>query len=225
MKSIIISLFLFSLCFLTASAQSVTSLSELNAKRVEESIPSKQQLKQQKSIEKAAKKEAKNKVKEMKGSGWKAAFGTNSLDEQFTEMVMRQNSRNGKVPCYYTEVATAVAGNYGLARKQAIARCRTALVQNMGMEIAGLIEASEGNIELSKGQHETMAKYLDTFKQHYEQRIGATEVVVEAMREKADGSVEAYIGISYSAQEYLHQFINSLKEQDPELAEKIGEIL
>lgn len=222
MRRIFLSFFVFAGCVLSASAQNVKSLSELNASRVEEAIPSKQQLKQQEAIEKKAKKQAKQKAKEMEAAGWGAATGADALDLQLADMILRQNSRNGGTPSFFVESATAIAGNYAMARKQALARCRTALVQNMGMEIAGLIEASEGNIELSQGQHETMSKYLDTFKQHYEQRLGKTDVIVEAMREKAGGGVEAYISISYSAQEYLHQFINSVKEQDPELAEKLG---
>lgn len=222
MRRIILSFLVFGGCLSSASAQNVKSLSELNATRVEEAVPSKQRLKQQKAAEKAAKKQAKQKAKEMKAAGWVAATGTEALEVQLAEMIVLQNSRNGDAPCFFTESATAIAGNYAMARKQALARCRTALVQNMGMEVAGLIEASEGNIELSRGQHETVSKYLDTFKQHYEQRLGKTEVVVEAMREKADGGVEAYITISYSAQEYLHQFLGHVKELDPELAEKLG---
>lgn len=219
--SLLLTFGIFAGSVLTASAQNVQATSAPTASRVEAAAPSKQQLKQQKAAAKMAKKQARQQAKEMAAAGWRAATGTDALVLQLAEKALRESSISGDARDYFVETAMATDVSYAKARKQALMRCRKALVQSMGVEIVRLVEASESSIELSEGQHEALSRYANTFRLHYEQRLGKTDVIVEAMREKADGGIEAFISVSYSAQEYLHQFLNSVKEQDPDLAEKL----
>lgn len=224
MRRIVLCLSVFCACAFSTVAQTVTTLSELNAQRVAETVLTPQQVKAEKKLMKEARKAAKARAKAMKAEGWKPAAGTASLEEQLTERLAREMRKNGNLPAYYLEATTVNGGSYGVARKQVIARCRAALVQNMGMEIAGLIKDSDKNIELSNGQHETLAQFIDDFQEHYEKRLGRTEVVVDAVREKENGGVEVHVCISYSSQECVHTFLNMVKEQDPEIAEKLESV-
>lgn len=223
MKSIV--LLALALATLTpAAAQSVNSMAQLNAQRVAEAVPTEAQIKQAKAIEKEARKAAKTEAKNMKAAGWKPAPAADELIVQLTERNIRQRTRSGSAPAYFIATTTARGGSYGIARKQAMARCRAEIAQNLRTEIAGLIETAEQNIELSAGQHETLAKYCDTGMQHYEQNLGRTENVVEAVRE-SEGSTEVLISLTISSTQLLTAFIEGLAQQDADAAQKIKSAL
>lgn len=175
-------------------------------------------------IKSKAMKEAKKQAKELKKQGWKAAVGSLTIEQQLTDVYIKSHLLDGNFPQYIIGRSTATSASYGVARKQAITRARVDIVSQMKVEIAGLTEVTDSNIELSDGEVETIAKMVDTSQSLFQQNLGKTDVILDIYRE-VDKKTEAMVIVSYEGKMAKQALLDIFEQDRADIKQKLQEIL
>lgn len=222
MKRCLLLLFLVQYSFLLVYSQTDVSTTAATNQVIEERREVSKLTDQ--AIEQKAARNAKKQAKELKKSGWKAAPGSQPLDKQLADLLLRQYAMDGNFPKYIIGKSSARAGSYGVARRQAAARARVEIATAMGAEVAALTEVTDANTELSAGEVATVAKMVDTSKQLVQQSIGKTDIIFEAYRE-INGNTEVQIGLSYDGKLAKQTILSLFDKDNAEIKQKLEKLL
>lgn len=169
---------------------------------------------------KMAKKEAKRFAKE----GWKAEAGALPLEKQYEENYIKMYAMDGKFPRYILGTGTATAASHGVARKQAMARARVEIANQLSQEIAALTEETTTNLEVNNLEAETVSKMVETSKLLTQQTLGKTVTVLEAFR-TTDKGTEYKVIVSYESKAAIKSLLDSFKEDEADIKQKLEELL
>lgn len=178
----------------------------------------------EKAVKAKALSQAKKQAKVLKKQGWKAAPGTLAIEQQLTDVYIKSHLLENNFPQYIIGRSSASSSSYGVARKQALARARVDIVTQMKAEIAGLTEVTDSNIELSKGEVETVAKMVDTSQTLFQQNLGKTDVVLDICRE-VNNKTEAMVAVSYDGNIAKKVLLDMFEQDRAEIKQKLQEIL
>ena len=199
------------------------------------SAQSKQQFEQQKEIIKQRKelanmtrkaqeaniwKDAKKAAKQMKKEGWMPMPGSPTLETQMNDCLVRRYMLNGNFPKYILGEGTASAKLADAARKHALANARVELAGTLGFEVAALVEEGTNNNAYSEEEQETLSKVMQSSKTLIQQKVGRTEVVMEAYR-KVGNSTEVMIRISADGNVSKAAILSMFGEDQKELRDKL----
>lgn len=169
-------------------------------------------------------KQSKKQAKAWKKEGWKSCPGAPTLDQQMNTALMYQYEMDGEFPRYIVGRSNAIAGSFGMARKQAIARARLDIAGSIEMEVAELIENTDINTEMSAAEVETAGKIVATGQQFVQQTLGRTDVVFEAYREK-NGKTEVMVTVGYDGRMAKSTIMKLFEKEGDELREKMEKLL
>lgn len=147
-------------------------------------------------VSKATKKE----VKRLKKEGWQVAPGGLPIERQLERsyMLMMQYDED-MMPKYIPGSGTSVGENYDAAKVQAQALSMQSLAGTISQEVAGLIENTVDNKQLTAGEAASVVKTLSNSAALIEQRIGRTIPVVELYRVLPNNNKEVRVMIFYSS--------------------------
>ena len=173
-----------------------------------------------KSVEANAWKEAKKAAKEMKKAGWKAMPGSPTLETQMNDYLVRRYMLSGNFPKYIVGQGTASAKLSDVARKHALANARAELAGSIGMEVAALVEDGANNNAYTQEEQETLDKMMHTNKQIIEQKIGRTEIIMEAYR-VVGNSTEVMVRISADGSVSKAAILSMFSEDQKSLRDKL----
>lgn len=173
-----------------------------------------------KSVEANAWKEAKKAAKEMKKAGWKAMPGSPTLETQMNDYLLRRYMLNGSFPKYLLGEGRASAKLPDAARKHALANARVELAGSISFEVTALTEQSTSNNAYTQEEQETLDKMMHTNKQIIEQKIGRTEIIMEAYR-VVGNSTEVMVRISADGSVSKAAILSMFGEDQKSLRDKL----
>lgn len=193
----IIALALFVALGWAASTQSMSAQDKQQLERQKEIFKQRKEMTKlaKKSLEDNRWKDAKKAARQMKKEGWMPMPGSPSLETQINDYLTRRYTLNGNFPKYIVGEGTASAKLADAARKHALANARVELAGSIGAEVAALVEEGTNNNAYSAEEQETLSKLMQSSKTLIQQKIGRTEIVMEAYR-KVGNSTEVIVRIS-----------------------------
>lgn len=153
---------------------------------------SKKDLKQ---IEKDAKNEAKN------YSDWKVLPGALPLQRQLEESYKMQREREDGEPKYIMADGNAIAQNYNAAKLQAVDAAKLRIAADIETEIAGMVESSLTNKELSTEDAASISEMTSASKSKIAQSLGRVLTVVELYQNHSNKTVNVMVRLAYSSQQ------------------------
>lgn len=205
-----------------ASTQSISAQNKQQFEEQKELIKQRKELANmtKKAQEANAWKEAKKAAKQMKKEGWLPMPGSPTLETQMNDYLLRRYMSNGNFPKYILGEGTASAKNSDAARKHALANARVELAGNVGMEVAALVEEGTNNNAYSEEEQETLSKLMQSSRTLIQQKLGRTEIVMEAYR-KIGNSTEVMVRISADGSVSKAAILSMFKEDQKDLHDKL----
>ena len=205
-----------------ASTQSISAQSKQQFEEQKALIKQRKELANmtKKAQEANAWKEAKKAAKQMKKEGWLPMPGSPTLETQMNDYLLRRYMQNGNFPKYILGEGTASAKNSDAARKHALANARVELAGNVGMEVAALVEEGTNNNAYSEEEQETLSKLMQSSRTLIQQKLGRTEVIMEAYR-KIGNSTEVMVRISADGSVSKAAILSMFNEDQKELRDKL----
>ena len=183
----------------------------------------KQMLKEQKAIQKQATKDAKTQAKALKKDGWKVAVGSKTMEEQLTDLFMKERGGKAGLPQHIVGRSEAVSGSYAAARQIAISRARAEVAATINTKVAGIIESTMTNVQTSSVDVATVQKDVSTAKQLIDQSLDKADIVFEIYRE-VNNNTQFQIGVAFAdskAKEILKQSMSSATAEQKAKAESM----
>ena len=175
-------------------------------------------------LDSKCKKDAKQQAKTLSKEGWKSAIGTNPIEEQLYDLLLKQYEQKGNYPMYIIGRSQAVSDDYNKAYKIAESRVYADIASNISAEIISLAEDALVNKQLTATDVETVSKYMSTTQQSVRQNMGKIDIVFEIYRE-ANGKTEFQIGASYDVERLQKTIRKALENETTKQKEIIEKLL
>jgi hypothetical protein len=182
-----------------------------------------------KDIEKKAMKDARKEAKKLEKEGFKVAPGQLPMDKQIEATWIKRYEMDDKGnKMWFISDARAVGETHSAAKMQANEVAKINLANQIGSEVAGLVETNIANAQLNAEDAASVTETVATFKSLVGAKIGRTSTFFEADR-AIDKNTEVFITIGYSykdAVEMAKDIIrNEMKEKTKVQSEQIDQIL
>ena len=145
--------------------------------------------------ERKALKTAKNQAKALKKQGWVAAPGMQPLEQQLTEVYLREYEYDGNFPKYILGRDQAVGSNFSGAKAQALAGARTDIANSVSTAVNDLTETTTTNLNFSAEEVQTISRMVKGSNLATSQRLGRTDIIFMACRER-NGHTEVSVVVS-----------------------------
>lgn len=170
------------------------------------------------------KKAVKAGAKQMKKDGWAAAPGSMPLEMQLTDVYSRKYEMDGSFPKYIVGNVTATGKVMSVVRKQAMSMAQVEIADQIETEVAELIENSAINKNLNNDEIQTMQKMVAASKNKVVQKLGRTQVLLEAYRELKDGKIECQMTVLYDAKQATKALFDSLDAESDEAVQNLEKV-
>ena len=209
-----------------ASTQSISAQDKQQFENQKEIIKQRKEMAKltKKSVEANAWKEAKKAAKQMKKEGWRPMPGSPTLETQMNDYLLRRYSQSGNFPKYILGEGTATAKQSDAARKHALANARVELAGSLGYEVAALVEEGTSNNSYSDEEQETLSKLMQNSKSIIQQKIGRTEIVMEAYR-KVGTTTEVMVRISADGNVSKAAILSMFSDDQKDLRDKLEQTM
>lgn len=143
---------------------------------------------------KKARKEAKKITKE----GFRVSPGQLPMDKQIENVWnKRMQTDNEGRPAFYIADARAVGETHSAAKMQALEMAKINLVNQIGTEVAGLVETKVANTQLDAQDAASVTESVATFKSLAGSKMGRTLTLFEASR-NIGKNTEVMVTLGYS---------------------------
>ena len=205
-----------------ASTQSISAQDKQQFEEQKAIIKQRRELAKQteKSVEANTWKEAKKAAKQMKKEGWKPMPGSPTLETQMNDYLLRRYMLNGNFPKYIVGEGRASAKLPDAARKHALANARVELAGSISYEVTALTEQGTSNNAYTQEEQETLDKMMQSSKSIIQQKMGRTEIIMEAYR-VVGNSTEVMVRISADGSVSKAAILSMFKEDQKELRDKL----
>lgn len=170
-------------------------------------------------VTKSAKKEAKSLAKE----GWKPGPGTLPVDRQLDEVYRKQVEMKGDAPKYIMGNSQNTGDNYTAAKKAAMEFARQSVAEQIGAEVAELINIKVGNSETGIADAESVTQIVSEGKSLVQQKIGKLPIVQEIYRE-VNGKVQVRLSVAYDTKLAKAALMQSLENASEETRKQLDEL-
>ena len=182
-----------------------------------------------KDIEKKAMKDARKEAKKLTKDGFKVAPGQLPMDKQIEATWIKRYEMDDKGnKMWFVSDARALGETHSAAKMQANEVAKINLANQIGSEVAGLVETNIANAQLNAEDAASVTETVATFKSLVGAKIGRTSTFFEADR-AVDKNTEVFITIGYNykdAVEMAKDIIrNEMKEKTKVQSEQIDQIL
>ncbi len=146
-----------------------------------------------------ASKDAKKEAKRLTKEGWVVSPGTLPLEKQLDRVYLMQCEYDENLyPKYIIASAQSIGENYDAAKTAATSLAITNLAGQIQTEVAGIIENTVANNQLSAEDAASITETVMSSKNLISQSIGRTLVVVECYRELKNKNKEVLVRIAYN---------------------------
>lgn len=174
---------------------------------------------------KTARRQAKQYVKD----GWEVAPGHLPLERQLDRAYQMQYEFDEQgYPKYIMSEAMSIGQNYDAAKMQALELAKLNLAGQIQSEIAGLVDNTVSNEQLSNDEAVSITETVMGAKNLISAKIGRVITVVECYRDVKKGK-EVRLQIAYNAEMAMEAAKNvvrqELEEKGNELHKKLDELL
>ncbi len=182
-----------------------------------------------KDIEKKAMKDARKEAKKLTKEGFKVAPGQLPMDKQIEATWIKRYEMDDKGnKMWFVSDARALGETHSAAKMQANEVAKINLANQIGSEVAGLVETNIANAQLNAEDAASVTETVATFKSIVGSKIGRTSTFFEADR-AVDKNTEVFITIGYNykdAVEMAKDIIRGeMKEKTKVQSEQIDQIL
>ncbi len=182
-----------------------------------------------KEIKEKATKNARKEAKKLKKDGYKVDPGQlpmeKQLDDSWRKKLMVDEDGN---PAYFIATGTSVGETQAAAKMQAYEVAKINIANQLGTEVAGLVETNLANSQLNSEEASSVTETIGSFKSIVSKKMGRTLTVFEAYR-KIDKNTEVRVTLAYSYKTAMQMAKNELRKQLQKTAglnqQKIDEIL
>jgi hypothetical protein len=175
---------------------------------------------------KLARKESKRLAKE----GWKVSAGALPLEKQLDETWKKQYERDeNDYPKYIIANTKTIGTNYSAAKNQALNLAKVELAGLISTHVAGLVENTVANQDLSNQEAASIVKTIDASKSIIAQEMGRTVVLLEVYRVLPNKNTEVQIRIAYNVEIAMDlakkTIVKKLEEEGAGLQSKLDGLL
>ena len=182
-----------------------------------------------KDIEKKAMKDARKEAKKLTKEGFKVAPGQLPMDKQIEATWIKRYEMDDKGnKMWFVSDARALGETHSAAKMQANEVAKINLANQIGSEVAGLVETNIANAQLNAEDAASVTETVATFKSIVGSKIGRTSTFFEADR-AIDKNTEVFVTIGYNykdAVEMAKDIIRGeMKEKTKVQSEQIDQIL
>jgi hypothetical protein len=147
-----------------------------------------------------ATKQSRKESKRLQKEGWKVAAGALPMDKQLDECWKKQFEKDDLgFPKYIVANSITIGTNYSAAKNQAINLSKAELAGLIATQIAGLVENTVANQDLSQQEAASIVKTVDASKNIIAQEIGRIMVIFEAHRKLSNKNTEVQVRIAYNS--------------------------
>lgn len=177
-------------------------------------------------LEAKVNKETKKEVKALQKEGWKVAPGALPLEKMMQRSYeLQYEFDDDLMPKYYNGEARPIGESYDAAKMQAMALAKVSLAQQISSEIAGLVENSVDNKQLTSDQAASVVRTLSNSKELIAQKIGRVIPVVEMYRILPNKNYQVSMRVFYKADLAKEAAIEAVRQALEDRADNNQEIL
>ncbi|MBN2614325.1 MAG: hypothetical protein JXR71_01410 [Bacteroidales bacterium] len=174
-------------------------------------------------------KQARKEAKKIAKDGFRVSPGQLPMDKQIENVwTKRYETDNEGRPAFYIADAKAVGETHSAAKMQAYEIAKINLANQIGTEVAGLIETKLGNTQLNATDAASVTESVATFKSLAGSKMGRTLTLFEASRNIGKNTeVMVTLGYSYkTAMEVAKSMLRKdMKEKAKLNSEQLDKIL
>ncbi|OYT17853.1 MAG: hypothetical protein B7C24_00285 [Bacteroidetes bacterium 4572_77] len=171
-----------------------------------------------KDIKKKALKDARKEAKRLKKDGFKVAPGQLPMDKQIEQVwIKRYETDNEGNKMWFITDARAVGESHSAAKMQANEVAKIAIANQIGAEVAGLIETNIANSQLNAEDAASITETVATFKSIVGSKLGRINTLFDASK-TIDKNTEVFITLGYSYASAVEMSKKILREQLKEKA-------
>ena len=174
-----------------------------------------------KKLMKMAKKEAKRIAKQ----GWEPARGTLPLETQLYKLYVKEYTMEGSWPKYIIGRDQATGSSLGAAKLQAQTQARVDIARQIGVEVAGLIENSQQNKEISDDDATSITSTMSETQEKFNHSLKRTENAVQMFRKLADGNYQYSITVTYDGSIAKDDLLKIFEEKSADMKAKLAKLL
>mgnify|MGYP003293802968 CR=1 FL=1 len=173
-----------------------------------------------KKLMKMAKKEAKNYSKK----GWEPATGALPLEIQLYKLYVKEYTMNGSWPKYIIGRDQATGSSMGGAKLQAETQARVDIARQIGVEVAGLIEKSKGNKEISDDDAASITSTMMESQEKFNQTLKRTENAVQMYRKLSNGNYQFSMTVTYDGSVAKDDLLKIFEEKSADMKAKLQKL-
>ena len=173
-----------------------------------------------KKLMKMAKKEAKRIAKQ----GWEPASGTLPLEVQLYKLYIKEYTMEGSWPKYIIGRDQATGSSIGGAKLQAETQARVDIARQIGVEVAGLIENSKGNKEISDNDASSIISTMSETQEKFNHTLRRTENAVQMFRKLADGKYQFSMTVTYDGSVAKDDLLKIFEEKSADMKAKLEKL-
>lgn len=173
-----------------------------------------------KKLMKMAKKEAKNYSKE----GWMPATGTLPLEMQLYKLYVKEYTMNGSLPKYIIGRNQATGSSMSGAKWQAQTLARVDIAEQLGVEIAALVEDAVANKVLSDGDAASITTAMMESEEKFSHTLKRTENAVQMYRKLSNGNYQFSMTVTYDGSVAKDDLLKIFEEKSADMKAKLQKL-
>ncbi len=228
MKTKLIAIFILMGSFVTSYGQ--TSKEQIKDAQLKEKSIQKKDKALTDAISDKATKLARKESKRLAKEGWKVSAGALPLEKQLDETWKKQYERDeNDYPKYIIANTKTIGTNYSAAKNQALNLAKVELAGLISTHVAGLVENTVANQDLSNQEAASIVKTIDASKSIIAQEMGRTVVLLEVYRVLPNKNTEVQIRIAYNVEIAMDlakkTIVKKLEEEGAGLQSKLDGLL
>jgi hypothetical protein len=166
-----------------------------------------------KDIHSKSMKEARKESKKLAKEGFAVSPGQLPMDKQIEDVWLKRRATDDEgTPMYFIADARSVGETHAAAKMQAYELAKINLAGQIGTEVAGLIETTVANSQLSAEDASSVTQTIGTFKSKVISEMGRILTLLEASR-NIDKNSEVYITLAYSQKTAMEMAKKIIREE------------
>lgn len=204
-KIIVCALIAIGLCALPMQAQTEKDIRKERKEQINEA---------KKNLNHKASKAARKQAKELKKEGWTVGAGSLPMEKQLDRSIMGQMEEDayGK-PVNLLGEANSIGESIDAARFAAMEIAKVNLLQQMQQEIAGGIETTGGDQQLSADDAASVMKAVGSFRSIMEHKLTGLRPVVSLYRKLPNKNTECRVVLLYPRTEMEKVLKQALRDE------------
>lgn len=178
-----------------------------------------------KAVDKTLMKEAKKEAKRLTKEGWMPATGTLPLEMQLYKLYVKEYTMDGSWPKYLIGRDQATGSSMSGAKLQAETQARVDIARQIGVEVAGLIEHSKGNKDISDDDAASINSTMMESQEKFNHTLKRTENAVQMYRKLSNGNYQFSMTVTYDGSVAKDDLLKIFEEKSADMKAKLQKLL